>query len=189
MANLPMPEGLTTSDLECVMLEVKKIEWEEGYTPSIRDFYGPDFNPNDLFYGDIPELKYAQGAVYDDVPHVTLLFGIHPSLTYPEDVDAVLSDWTVPDIHIKYVGFFDSRIEGQDYYCIVGFCDLTAWLLNGHMRLKGLPYTSSYDEYKPHMTLAYIKKSADLSVWLERMNAAFANRIFVVEGLDLGLDE
>lgn len=185
MANLPMPEGLSTSDLECVMLDVRPLQWEEHHTPTISELYGDGFNPNDLFYGNTKELKYAQGAVYDSVPHVTLLFGIHPSLTYEEDVNSVLYDWMTPDLMSKYVGFF----EGEDYYCIVAYMDLTASLMNARIRLEALPHTSTFTEYKPHMTLAYIKKTADLSTWLERMNSSFANRIFYVDGLNLGKDD
>ena len=185
MANLPMPEGLTTSDLECVMLDVKKIQWEEGYTPTIMDFMRGVWNPNDFFFGDTPDLKYAQGAVYDDTPHVTLLFGIHPSLTYEEDVQNVLYDWMTPDLMGKYVSFF----EGDEYYCIILHLDLTASLMNARRRLEALPHTTKYPEFKPHMTLAYIKKTANLQVWLERMNDAFANRVLHVAGLNLGLED
>lgn len=185
MANLPMPDRLKTSDLECVMLDVKPFRWEEGYIPAIGEIFGEDYNPNDLFYGDTDELKYAQGAVYDSVPHVTLLFGIHPSLTYEEDVNSVLYDWITPDLMSKYVGFFD----GEDYYCIVAHMDLTASLMNARRRLEALPHTTTFPEFKPHMTLAYIKKTANLQVWLERMNDAFANRVFYVSGLNLGNDD
>lgn len=185
MANLPMPEGLKTSDLECVMLDVQPFRWGEDHIPTIGELFGEDFNPNDLFYGSTDELKYAQGAVYDSVPHVTLLFGIHPSLTYEEDVNSVLYDWVTPDLMSKYVGFF----EGEGYYCIVAHLDLTAWLMNARRRLEALPHTTTYPEFKPHMTLAYIKKTANLQVWLERMNAAFANRVLYASGLNLGKDD
>ena len=185
MANLPMPEGLKTSDLECVMLDVRPIEWEEGYFPKLAELFGEGYNPNDLFYGDTDELKYAQGAVYDSVPHVTLLFGIHPSLTYEEDVESVLHDWFTPDLMSQYVGFF----EGDDYYCIVAHLIPTAYLMNARRRLEALPHTTTYPEFKPHMTLAYIKKTANLQLWLERMNKTFANRVFYVAGLNLGKDE
>ena len=182
MANLPMPEGLKTSDLECVMLDVAPFR---PHNDTIRWALGDDYNPNDLFYGDTDELKYAQGAVYDTVPHVTLLFGIHPSLTYEEDVNNVLYDWMTPDLMSKYVGFF----EGEDYYCIVAHIDLTASLMNARRRLEALPHTTTFPEFKPHMTLAYIKKTANLFLWLERLNEKFANRVLYVSGLNLGHDD
>lgn len=192
MANLPMPEGLSNSDLECVMLDVQKIQWENG-APTIGDLFGEGFNPNDFFYGATSETKYAQGPVYDSTPHVTLLFGIHPSLTYEEDVLSVLSDWTTPDLLSKYVGFFEGKEETADgvehYYCVVAYMDLTSSLMNGNLRLRGLPHTNRFDVYKPHMTLAYLKKDVNLSLWLERMNQAFANRVFYVGGLNLGTDD
>lgn len=193
MANLPMPQGLTDADLECVMLDVVKLRWENESQPTIGQLFGEGFNPNDFFYGATRDSRYAQGPVYDDVPHVTLLFGIHPSLTYEEDVNSVLADWMTPDLMGKYVSFFEGSEETVDgveeYYCIVLHMDLTAWLMNAHKRLEALPHTTRFTEYKPHMTLAYIRKDANLQLWLERMNDVFANRVFYAAGLNLGTDD
>ena len=112
MPNEPMPEGMDTPDLECVMLDL-------GPLP-VREAFGMSFKEDELFYGDHPKLKYAQGAVAEKRAHVTLLFGIHPSETYFEDVMEALDGWEPEDVFIREVGYFPSNIEGQDYTCIVG---------------------------------------------------------------------
>ena len=180
MPNLPMPEGLTTSDLECVMLDIAPLD--------VRAAYGNAFNEDDLFYGDIPELKYAQGDVAATKAHLTLLFGIHPSPSYRRNVDAVLRGWEPEDVFIDHVGHFPSRIEGQDYNCIVGHVTPLPNLLEGNARLKVLDHTDSFPEYKPHITLAYIKGSADLSKWITYMDEVFGNRTYEITGLNYGDD-
>lgn len=181
MANLPMPEGLTNKDLECVMLDLPSLD--------VLEAYGSDVQESDLYFSYHPELKYAQGDVASKQAHVTLLFGIHPSPSYVEDVYGVLTDWTMDEIVIGHVGHFPSRVEGQDYNVIVGHVMHTAPLLAGHRRLQALPHTNQFDEYKPHVTLAYIKGEADVATWVERMNAAFAHRALPVLGLNLGLED
>lgn len=181
MANLPMPEGLTTSDLECVMLDLPLI--------NVQDHLGSDFKQKNYFYGDIPELKYAQGPVAQVNPHVTLLFGIHPSETYVDDVMAALDGWVPEDIYIRKASYFPSSVEGQDYKCIVLEVAPSANLLNANKRLQALPHTNRFTEYKPHVTLAYVKGDINIDKWLARLNAYFANRVLYPTELNLGLDD
>ena len=180
MPNLPMPEGLTTSDLECVMLDIAPLD--------VRGAYGKGLNEDDFFYGDIPELKYAKGPVAERNAHATLLFGIHPSPMYRRSVDAVLRGWEPEDLFIDHVGFFPSSIEGQDYNCIVGHVTPLPNLLEARARLEILDYTDRFTEYKPHITLAYIKGSADLQTWVSYMDEVFGNRTYEVTGLNYGDD-
>lgn len=153
--------------------------------------YGEDFNPDDLFYGEIRELQYAQGAVAAISAHCTLLFGIHPYPTedeYREAVSKALAFWSIGEIPIGDVKVFPSRIEGQDYNCLVLEVLPTSTLLIGRRLIEDLPHTDTYPEYRPHVTLVYLKGSADLEEWKRRMQAAFSNQVVKVIGLDLGID-
>ena len=180
MPNLPMPDGVEMTDLECVMLEVAPFNVEAAM--------GDAFSENDLFYGDHPNLEYAQGMVGETNPHLTLLFGIHPSDDYEMNVYLALDGWDLPDIMINEIGFFPSRIEGQDYVCIVAHVAQTAPLMAGNARLKELPHTDNFPNYLPHIALAYIKGSADKEEWLFRLNAAFGHKFVKPLALDLGND-
>jgi 2'-5' RNA ligase len=175
-----MPDGFGTPDLECVMLDLEPLP--------IREIYGRDLNEKDFFYGDIPELKYAQGPVAEEKAHVTLLFGIHPSDTYETDVLNVLADWEPSDIFVSRVGYFPSSIEGQDYKAIVGEVFPSVNLLLARKRLETLPHTNTFKDYKPHVTLAYIRGKADEKVWIRRMSAYFQGRVLYPTGLNLGHD-
>lgn len=183
MPNIAIPEGLDTPDLECVMLDLGPLE--------VREAFGEDFREKDLFYGpsNEPKLSYAQGAVAEKQAHVTLLFGIHPSETYVDDVMDALGDWEPEDIFIKQVGYFPSSIPGQDYHVIVGEVVPSANILLARKRLETLPHTDRFGaEYKPHVTLAYIKGKADLDKWVTRMNVHYARRVLTPTALNLGLD-
>lgn len=180
MAKLPLPEGLTNKDLECVMIDTPSLDIEEAY--------GEGYNFTDLYFSDHEQLQYAQGDVAAKGAHVTLLFGIHPSETYEEDVFAALDGWELPDILISEIDTFPSRMEGEDYTCLVAKVVPTAHLVSGHRRLQALPYSSNYDEYIPHLTLAYLNNTADIGEWKFRMQKAFNSRLLTPTGLNLGLD-
>jgi 2'-5' RNA ligase len=177
MPNLPMPEGLTPPDLECVMLDLQPLHVMKHVGPQRAD---------DLFFGTTPELKYAQGAVAEKTAHVTLLFGIHPSPSYRRNVDAVLKDWKIPLVEIDHVGFFPSPDPEQDYYVIVGHVKRTPELLEGNARLATLDHTNRYPEYAPHVTLAYIKGEAELDWWINRLNDIYKGQVFGPTGLNYG---
>lgn len=181
MSNQPLPDGVEITDLECVMLDLGPL--------NVRSAYGPDLKEDDFFYGDIPELRYAQGPVAEKGAHVTLLFGIHPSETYAEDVMVKLEGWYPGEVFVRKVGYFPSSVEGQDYKCIVGEVHPTANLVLANKKLQELPHTNKFTEYKPHVTLAYIKGSANLDRWINRLNVHYKNRVLTPRGLDLGLDD
>lgn len=181
MPNLPLPEGVTIPDLECVMLDVEPFD--------VKGAFGENFDELDLFFGTHPNLKYAQGDVAADVAHVTILFGIHPSENYQEDVMTALDWWRPEDVLINEIGYFPSRVEGEDYNCIVAHVVKSVNLVTARRALEELPYTDPFPTYSPHITLAYIKGSANLEEWIFRMNAAFAHKIVKQTGLNLGLDE
>ncbi len=173
-----MPEGLGTPDLECVMLDLEPLQVLSNVGGS----------KSDLFFGKIPELKYAQGAVAETKAHVTLLFGIHPSKDYRRNVDTVLRGWEIPIITIDHVGFFPSRIEGQDYNCVVAHVVPSPMLREGNARLQVLDHTNEYPEYKAHITLAYIKGDANLSRWIADLDKVYKGKQFIPSGLNYGDD-
>ena len=184
MPNLPMPEGMDTPDLECVMLDLGELD--------VRAPFGAAWKEDELFYGDIPKLKYAQGAVAEDEAHVTLLFGIHPSETYVSDVMEALGDWEPDAVYIQEVSYFPSNVEGQDYTVIVGKVQLTANLMLARKRLEKLDFTDRFaDNYQPHVTLAYIKGSKPKRIkrWVDTLGAFYNNRVLTPHELNLGLDD
>lgn len=180
MPNLPLPEGIERTDLECVMLSIAPLD--------VMGTLGEGVSEDDLFYGDTPELKYAQGAVGEKKAHVTLLFGIHPSPDYKRNVDAVLKGWTPEMIHVSQVSTFPIRDEEQEYYVVKGDVHVSSNLLEGRARLEVLDYTDPFPTYHPHVTLAYVKRTADIDKWVRYLDDVYGDQDFEVTGLDYGDD-
>lgn len=185
MAKLPLPEGITNPDLECVMIGVPTFDIQRAIGEDLWD-------ESALFYGDTPELRFAQGAVAEEFAHLTLLYGVHPSNSYEASVLMALDGWDLPNILINEVSFFPSRQDGQNYIAVIAEVVKSSGLLVGRARLEELPYSSKSDEYKPHITLVYLKTDTgvDTQAWIDALNAAFAHKF--IDGaktwLDLGLD-
>jgi hypothetical protein len=120
----------------------------------------PEFpNKGDLYYTKDEKKFWIKGFVAGKNPHVTLLYGLlKPAKEWKEYIDLVLKDWKLDTVRIKDIGFFESNIKDEPYYCIVAHIDVTPKLLEGHYRLELLPHINTFPAYKAHFTLAYVKK-------------------------------
>ena len=153
---------------------------------NVMDVLGDTVNPDDLFYGDTPELKYAQGAVGESKAHVTLLFGIHPNPNYRRNVDIVLKGWTPESVRVSGVSTFPIRDPEQEYYVVKGDIEVTPNLLEGRARIEVLDHTDRFPIYHPHVTLAYVKRTADVDPWVSLLDKAYAGTEREVLGIDYG---
>lgn len=87
-------------------------------------------------------------------PHITLLFGLHKDVT-PEMVkDAIKGLDTTLNITIKGIDIF----QNEEFDVVKFNVVLTEELKKINEALCQLPHTSDYDEYAPHVTIAYVKK-------------------------------
>lgn len=87
-------------------------------------------------------------------PHCTILYGIHNDVD-DEEVISLFSDLSKQDFDIKVDGidcFFN-----QDYDVLK--LNVKSSKLNELNEIaKTLPHTTQYPDYKPHITLGYLKK-------------------------------
>lgn len=164
--------GLDVADLGCVMLDTEKLD--------ILSFV--EDGEADLVYST-DRHDHAMGAVAEREPHITLLFGLLENAnTIKDKVDQVLEGWDMSTAIIDHVGSF----ETDDSFAIVAHIQETPELLDGHDRLTLLPHVNTFSEYKPHMTLAYVKKEANVSKWIASLNAKYAGRELSILGLNYG---
>lgn len=99
-------------------------------------------------------------------------------------VSAVLEGWVLPDITIKEVSFFYGH--GGEYITIIALVDVSDGLKEGHQRLSLLPHVNTFGEYKPHITLAYVKASADWTTFVANLDKKFRGQPVKVKSINLG---
>lgn len=117
----------------------------------------PDLNlPDDwLYYTDNKDRFWISGEVGDD-SHITLKYGLLPGVK-KEHVDTVLDGWDLSDIYKKEVMVFDSPYADEPYKCIVLAMESSS-LYEANRLLNFLPNVSTFKNYTPHLTLAYVKE-------------------------------
>jgi hypothetical protein len=155
--------GIDTGRLGCIMLDTEPIP-----VSHILQY-------DDLYYAD-PEIhKYIQGIVSESVPHITLLYGLMRSgLELKKHVDRVLAGWEPASLIIDRVDFFYSNEPGENYVALIALMQVTDNLKEANARLGLLPHLNTFADYKPHITLAYIKDTADVEGYVARLNQELA---------------
>lgn len=161
---------INTDDLGCIMLDLEPMpvkKYVEGKEDELFE------NP-----------QWDQGSVpAETVPHVTLLYGLlENGNVWKKKVDALLKDWEVKTVTIDHVGFFDT----PDSYAVVAHLVKTPEIVDGHERLTLLPHINTFSEYLPHMTLAYVKKDADVDAWVKALNKQYKGKKVKAKGINYG---
>lgn len=138
--------GINLDKLGCVMLDLEApevdIDWQDN-----------------LYYAKDKTRKWVDGFVMGETPHITLLYGLLENAhNWKDHIEDVLWDWDLDSVEIESIGSFDSPYKDEPYYCLVGHIKVTPELMEGHSRLELLPHINTFTGYKPHMTIAYIKK-------------------------------
>lgn len=136
------------------MLEFKNWVLNESYSYScvmatinydhIVNWSKKNISEKDLYYKE-------NKSGYELDPHVTVLYGLHT--TNVEEIKEKLKDQEKFEIKFGKVSKFKN--DDYDVLKIEVESDILRKLND---KLKSLKYTSTYNSYKPHCTLAYVKK-------------------------------
>jgi 2'-5' RNA ligase len=132
-----------THDYGCAMLffNIGKKSWDE-FQSMIDD-------------EDIYTEEGDQSFGRENEPHVTILYGLHDTIddkTIEELVDTIKA----PELKLKKISIF----ENNDDYDVVKFDiigDSATKLGKMNAKFAKLPHTTSYPDYHPHSTIAYVK--------------------------------
>jgi hypothetical protein len=136
--------GIEVPKLGCVMLDIAPID----VTALIPEEWA--------FVSTNPDHHWINGLNAGD--HITLLYGLLDNANDIRDaVDLVLKGWQPGQPWIEHIGSFPSTFEDEPYVCIVGHLALTPELLDAHARLSLLPHIDTHPQYRPHLTLGYVK--------------------------------
>lgn len=117
--------------------------------PNWKEIIGK-IHPDDLYN--------EPGFGLEEEPHVTALYGFHDEVT-AEDVKEAAKKYSRKPIAVKLTGIslFQSKNRPFD---VVKFDVNSAELGRLNKRLQKLPNTNEFNDYHPHMTIAYVKKGA-----------------------------
>lgn len=147
-----------------------------------------NFDENNLYKSKNKDRFWINGYISDKKPHCTLLYGLLESgQTYKKYVDTVLKDWKLNYLKIENFDFFNSPYKDDNYFCIVAKIEVTNKLMEGHNRLEFLPHINTFDTYKPHITIAYIKKDESLrDKIIEDLNKTYSNKLIKIKNINYG---
>lgn len=127
--------------LGCVMVEVPVTNWNEIISTINKD--------------DLYEVEGENYGISKN-PHLTLLYGLKPNIT-KEQIEEVLTKTIDNDkiiIEIENIDTFEN-----DSFDVVKFnIKKTEQLQKLFDSLSELPNENTFPDYKPHMTIAYVKK-------------------------------
>lgn len=167
--------GIDTGEMGCIMIDVEPIV--------VSDVIPADA----LWYkSDAPE-SHTQGNVSETVPHVTLLYGLMSSgPALQKHVDTVLTGYKVDELNISEVSFFYGDYEGQPYITIIALVEVTPELLDGLARLRLLPHIDTFADFKPHITLAYVKDTSDWQDYVHQLNKTYGGTSVKTTGINYG---
>jgi hypothetical protein len=89
-------------------------------------------------------------------PHCTLLYGLHEEVTL-EDITNVLDKFTFGDVKLHNPSLFENEKYDVLKYDVAYPVKGGAFLHKANTELKKLPHTTSFPDYHPHSTIAYLK--------------------------------
>jgi hypothetical protein len=120
-----------------------------------------------MLYFDFPQIKdihklISSADIYtetgdttyglEDEPHTTLLYGLHDTVT-ELDIQYVMDAYSYRNCKVHNPSLFEN-----EKYDVLKFEVMGDNLHRTNVDLKKYPHTTSYPDYKPHLTIAYLKK-------------------------------
>lgn len=138
----------------CVMvfLDYNQSEWDK-----MQDIIDKD---------DLYEPKDDTGFGRETEPHVTILYGLHDDVP-DEDVSEEIKKIKSPSIKLGKVSSF----ETSDDFDVLKY-EVESKDLHGlNKKFKKFPNTNKFPDYKPHCTIAYVKKGK-AKEYIKKLNEA-----------------
>ena len=175
-ANIHEELGLEIGELGAVMLDLQPFT-DKRLLPSSFLYESPS-----------PDRWWIKGWV-SDKPHLTLKYGLlRPAEEWADYVNQVLQGWTPESVKILDVSSFESPYPDEDYACIILAIQNSENLQDAYARLSYLPHVDTFTPFRPHVTLAYVKKECEVDAVNMLRGWFFALREIEPMGLNLGSD-
>lgn len=173
--------NINLDTLGCIMLDLKPLS----------NMYSIEYEGAGmmLYKSKNKDRFWIDGWVANKTPHITLLYGLLESgKNLEKQINQVLDGWKLEEVEIDHIGYFESPYPDEEYYCLVAHIKVTDDLLEGHQRLEFLPHINTFTGYKPHMTIAYIRKDENTrDNLLEEFNSLWSGKkLKVKQNINLG---
>lgn len=161
--NIPF-KGRYLTEQELAALAVNKIE-KAHTTTSLETSYSKGClmldMPEDLkskWFSEITskikeeDIHKEAGFGIENEPHITVLYGFELPTVTPEDIEGLLLEEPV-SFKLVDVSFFEAEL-----YDVLKFGIESEQLHILNYLFKNLPYENKFPDYRPHLTIAYLKK-------------------------------
>ncbi len=129
-------------DYGCVMLYFN--------FPEMKDIHNT-IDENDL-YTEEGDRTYGLA----DEPHCTLLYGLHKEVS-ADQIKTVVKNYTFDDLKLQNASLFENQYDVLKFDVTYNN-DGESFLHDCNKELCTLPHTTSFPDYHPHATIAYLKK-------------------------------
>lgn len=100
---------------------------------------------------------YKENQGYEDNPHITILYGIHSDSPPLKLIDAFES-YPKFTIRLGLISLFKGEQSDNEFDVVKIDVDSTDLHVLNQIAKDNSEYTNQYSDYKPHVTIAYVKK-------------------------------
>lgn len=133
-------ESINEHKYGCVMIDIPVNNWDE-ITSSI--------NEDDIYL----ESEDGEPHGISKNPHCTILYGLHDNVSF-DMVKSAFDGTDALEIEITGIGVFENKEYDVVKFNIVPNTSLS----NLNKKLSEFPNSNEYPDFKPHITICYVKK-------------------------------
>lgn len=143
--------------------QLPQVQEGSGYSYSCVMYNLKDKDANkilDWSKKNIPEdVLFTDGEKgREDEPHVTILYGLHTSNV--KDLNPVIEKLNLSKKELSDISFGEISKFQSEKYDVIKISVEGSILHKLNKAFKELPFTSNFPIYKPHCTIAYVKKDS-----------------------------
>lgn len=125
------------------------------------------------------KIEYEDSAIpAEDNPHYTVFYGLKEESISKAAQRTILN--LPAQVKIEDIEIF----EQEEYNICVGLLEKNLKIMKLHESLLKLPhYAQQFSDYKPHITLCYLKKETDYSEIVDLFRKNLVDKVLRVEGV------